>query len=384
MVIKIKRRKFLELDGFTFSFCMTNHLNPQIPVDECLTAICRKISRYHKLTFPNWTRLKGDFRLIRITESDDLFQYLDANSQSKTLNWLIFSRVDNKIVVTHFGPFGGEKDEDFEENVDQTCRSLKKLKEAWRMVNSSSKPEKQKEKERDEIKAEIQANYWAAVQAVEEEIEDKKRELKLVANLVFCDEESRENITCEIEKITITTGRVIVKQVLKAVVREIIAEIALAIAKAAAKQSAKQGAKTVSKETTKVATKSIPILGLAVGTGFALWKLAKADFAGAGLEIASGAASCVPGVGTAASLAIDTALVTMDIYHVGKEKKKQMEDLKASTEVIQRKLDNLFKDYETAKAEYDFVCEVLGDPGYDVQKLKHDIKVLNLYRSGQH
>ncbi|XP_068730001.1 uncharacterized protein [Montipora capricornis] len=376
MVFKINRRKFLKLDGFTFSFYMTNHLNPQIPVDECLTAICRKISSYHKLTFPNWTRLMGDHRIIRITESDDLFQYLDANSQSKTLNWLIFRRVGNKIVVTHFCPFGGEKDEDFEENVDQTRRSLKKLKEAWRMVNSSSKPEKQKEKERDEIKAEIKANYWAVVQAVEEEIEDKKRELKLVANLVFCDEESRENIICEIEKITITTGRVIVKPLLKAVVAAIIAGIALAIAKAAAKQSAKQGA--------KVATKSIPILGLAVGTGFALWKFAKADFAGAGLEIASGAASCVPGVGTAASLAIDTALVTKDIYHVGKEKKKQMEDLKASTEVIQRKLDNLFEDYETAKAEYDFVCEVLGDPGYDVQKLKHDIKVLNLYRSGQH
>ncbi|XP_068683546.1 uncharacterized protein [Montipora foliosa] len=381
---KINKPNFLELNGFKFSFYMTNHLSSQIPEVVSLKAICSKISSYHMLTFPNWTRLKRDFRIIRINSRDDLFQYLDANSQRKTLNWLIFSRVGNNIVVRHFGPFGIDKNEDFEKKVDQTRLSLQKLKDAWLEVNSSSRSKKQKEKERNDIIAKVKANYWAAVQLVEKKIEDKKRELKEVATRVFPDEESRNDLIRKIEKITVKTGWVIVQQVLKAVVAEIIAEIALVIAKVAAKQSSKQGAKTASKEAAKVTAKGIPFLGLAVGAGFAVWRMAEGDFAGAGLEIASGAASCLPGPGTAASLALDAGLIVKDVIHVAKEKKKQMEDLKASTEEIQRNLDNLFKDYETAKAEYDFVCEVLGDPGYDFEKLEHDIKVLDLYRSGQH
>ena len=211
---KINKPNFLELDGFKFSFHMTNHLNSQIPEDVCLTAICSKISSYHMLTFPNWTRLKRDFRIIRINSSDDLFQYLDANSQRKTLNWLIFSRIGNNIVVSHFGPFGREKDEDFEEKVDQTRLSLQKLKGVWLQVNSSSRSEKQKEKERNDIIAKVKSDYWAAVQVVQEKIEDKKRELKEVVTRVFADEKSRKDITRKIEKITVNTGRVIVQQVL--------------------------------------------------------------------------------------------------------------------------------------------------------------------------
>ena len=107
--------------------------------------------------------------------------------------------------------------------------------------------------------------------------------------------------------------------------KEIIAEIALVIAKVAVKQSSKQAAKTASKEAAKVTAKGIPFLGLAVGAGFAVWKMAGGDFAGAGREIVSGAVSCVPGPGTAASLAIDASLIAKDIIHVAKENKKQME-----------------------------------------------------------
>ena len=46
---------------------------------------------------------------------------------------------------------------------------------------------------------------------------------------------------------------------------------------------------------------------------FAGEKILEGDFAGAGLEVASGAASLIPGFGTAASLAIDAGIAARDI-----------------------------------------------------------------------
>ena len=51
--------------------------------------------------------------------------------------------------------------------------------------------------------------------------------------------------------------------------------------------------------------KRIPGLGLAFAGGYALKALMSGDVTGAGKEVASGAASMIPGVGTAASIGID-------------------------------------------------------------------------------
>ena len=59
-------------------------------------------------------------------------------------------------------------------------------------------------------------------------------------------------------------------------------------------------------------SKKLPGIGLLVGGGMALQKLLQGDFTGAGLEIASGAASMVPGLGTAASMAIDAAAMSRE------------------------------------------------------------------------
>ena len=40
----------------------------------------------------------------------------------------------------------------------------------------------------------------------------------------------------------------------------------------------------------------------------------KGDFVGAGLEVASGASSLIPGIGTGASLAIDAGIAAIEIY----------------------------------------------------------------------
>lgn len=63
----------------------------------------------------------------------------------------------------------------------------------------------------------------------------------------------------------------------------------------------------------KSAAKKIPVAGLIIGGIFAIGKLFTGDIAGAGLEISSGAASCVPGVGTAASVGLDVVQIVREI-----------------------------------------------------------------------
>lgn len=75
----------------------------------------------------------------------------------------------------------------------------------------------------------------------------------------------------------------------------------------------KTGAKIAGLTALKVGAKKIPILGAVFGTVFAAGRAAKGDWTGAGLEFCSGAASCAPGVGTAASLTIDGALLARDL-----------------------------------------------------------------------
>ncbi len=103
------------------------------------------------------------------------------------------------------------------------------------------------------------------------------------------------------------------------------------VAKASAKKAAtktaakKAAAKTAGKAVTKKAAakaagktllKKIPGVGLLCGLAFAADRAMHGDWAGAAGEVASGAVSCVPGIGTAASVAIDAGLMYRDIKSV--------------------------------------------------------------------
>jgi len=94
-------------------------------------------------------------------------------------------------------------------------------------------------------------------------------------------------------------------------------ETAKNVGKQVAKTTGKNVAKTVGKTATKAVGKSllkkIPLIGALAGVGFAISRAAKGDYAGAALELASGAASTIPGLGTAASVAIDAGLAARDI-----------------------------------------------------------------------
>jgi hypothetical protein len=95
--------------------------------------------------------------------------------------------------------------------------------------------------------------------------------------------------------------------------------------KVAAKGAAKVGTKAASKGVAKVGAKAlgksllkkIPGVGLIAGGVFAAQRAMSGDFAGAGLELASGAAGTIPGVGTAASVGLDAALAARDMGALG-------------------------------------------------------------------
>ncbi len=63
----------------------------------------------------------------------------------------------------------------------------------------------------------------------------------------------------------------------------------------------------------KAALKKIPAIGLLAGALFAGQRAMAGDLTGAGLELASGGASLIPGFGTAASVGLDAALMARDM-----------------------------------------------------------------------
>lgn len=81
------------------------------------------------------------------------------------------------------------------------------------------------------------------------------------------------------------------------------------VGKGLAKSGAKIGAKAVGKSLLK----KIPIIGALAGIGFAISRAAKGDYVGAAMELASGAASIIPGIGTGVSVAIDAASAVRDL-----------------------------------------------------------------------
>ena len=84
-----------------------------------------------------------------------------------------------------------------------------------------------------------------------------------------------------------------------------------------ARMGAKLGGKGVGKiaggALAKSLGKKIPLVGLGLGAVFAAQRAMQGDFLGAGLELASGAASTVPGIGTVGSVGIDAALAARDM-----------------------------------------------------------------------
>jgi hypothetical protein len=93
-----------------------------------------------------------------------------------------------------------------------------------------------------------------------------------------------------------------------------------AAGKAATKSVGKAAAKTGAKAVGKSLLKKIPGIGLLSGLVFGVGRALKGDWSGAALEVASGAASTIPGIGTGASIALDAALAAKDIHNATAQK----------------------------------------------------------------
>ena len=83
--------------------------------------------------------------------------------------------------------------------------------------------------------------------------------------------------------------------------------------KTVGKSIGKSVGKSLGKGAGKSVLKKIPFVGLGLGAAFAVDRLRKGDWGGALMELGSGAASMIPGVGTAVSTAIDVGLIAKDI-----------------------------------------------------------------------
>jgi len=116
-------------------------------------------------------------------------------------------------------------------------------------------------------------------------------------------------------------GKLFMKKTGKEASEKVAKEATEKLSKTVAKKTAKNAAK---KGLGKALAKKIPLLGLGLGAIFAAQRAMAGDFSGAALELASGAASTVPGLGTAASVGIDATLIARD---VGAFDKKETVDI---------------------------------------------------------
>lgn len=137
--------------------------------------------------------------------------------------------------------------------------------------------------------------------------------------------------------------------------------------------------KLASKAGAKSVIKKIPGIGLLAGIGFGVARAAQGDFTGAGLEVASGIAGTVPGIGTAASLGMDAALMTRDASAESAESKDASETVsKAPVKRSQNVVTADFKQQEDAVPRglatlQDFVAMAMDENQGIFVRVKKDV-----------
>jgi hypothetical protein len=138
--------------------------------------------------------------------------------------------------------------------------------------------------------------------------------------------------------------------------------------KAGLEVAEKVGTKGIAKVGVKALGKSllkkIPVIGLLTGVGFGLQRMMKGDMAGAALELASGAAGTIPGIGTAASIAIDGALAAKDMGVFGSTAKPSVGGAKPTISKEQQA-----KSIQTGTKPTVDAVNTMGQKQVDAQKM---------------
>ncbi len=174
------------------------------------------------------------------------------------------------------------------------------------------------------------------------------------------------------------------KKAKRAATNQAVKQAGLKVVKSIGKMSLlKMAIKVLGKDGARMLLSKIPVVGLALGTVFAVNRLAKGEFIKAGLELVSGVASTFPGYGTAAALAVDGALITGDIY-----KMKKMQDDLMLVRSGKMTEDEYKKKYKLDKLkaesfnhprfeEFDSAVKILTESGID-PSLEVDDEVIDI------
>lgn len=109
--------------------------------------------------------------------------------------------------------------------------------------------------------------------------------------------------------------------------------------KSGTKAAVKAGTKAAGKAAGKSVLKKIPLLGAVAGLGYGAIRAFNGDWLGALGEVASGAASTIPGVGTAASLAIDAGMAVRDAKNAVEAEKQKAEE--SITQINEKAKDSI-------------------------------------------
>ena len=113
-----------------------------------------------------------------------------------------------------------------------------------------------------------------------------------------------------------------------------------AVEKVASKAIVKADAKAAGKAAGKAILKKVPFVSLAAGAYFAYERAKNGEWGKAVGELCSGAAGCVPGLGTAISTGIDCGLAVADTKQAINETKKQQAAEQAKKEQTQKPQQN--------------------------------------------
>ena len=310
--IKINLTKETKFGLKTFKFLMIANL--QDASLEGLEPACHQIADWIVenagtsvwMNLPIWHLSEG-FRIYPISGDNPLWLLLDGVSKKSPSNWLVFKnnpKSSDEIVVTHFGPLGVIRKE-IELGKDEEQNWERLFEDKSRHRGPSADPE-EKERSRKALQGHIDAHYAKAKEELFSSIEVQKAVVVDVIKFIH-------GPTDDAAALAANLTAALAPSALKVGCKVLLKETLLVLSKQLAKEMAIIYGKIAGKGTGKIAFKKIPVVGLAFGVGFGAFRLLQGDLTGAGLELASGAASTIPGAGTAASFAIDGLLACKDL-----------------------------------------------------------------------
>ena len=355
------------INGNEFKFKLHNHMKHDGSRTGYSTAfnianfiLNSATSIYKDLTDPIWYISSG-YRICRIERGNPLWDLLDNESQMRDRNWLIFQHHplnSSTIIVTHFGPFGFENNTNYGNQWDDCWNKFKndaKVLEFRRVLNNNPS-EAQVQQAKANLRAHMSGTYIKIKERLDSNVERAKAILIDIIKMVF-------GATANATVITLKLGIALAPSALKIGGKVLLKETLVIISKQLAKEIAIISSKIAAKESGKVVGKKIPGVGLAIGAGFGVWRACKGDFGGAFLEVASGAASTVPGFGTAASFAIDGVLAGKDVIKALNKLKHHRSHLQS----IESELNKLLDQINELERNHGLIMNTFFQAGFDFE-----------------